>query len=84
MIPLNLKNNEFILNRNVYDTIRKDYVLHKNSEYKNEINITENTEKKDFIQNLEVIKKNLSTLFQHIIIKVQKLVMKIQMLQLVF
>ena len=29
MIPLNFKNNEFILNRNVYDTIRKDYVLHK-------------------------------------------------------
>ena len=57
VIPLNFKNNEFILNRNVYDTIRKDYVLHKNSEYKNEINITENTEKKDFIQNLEVIKK---------------------------
>ena len=57
MIPFNFKNNEFILNRNVYDTIRKECVLHKNSEYKNEINITENTEKKDFIQNLEVIKK---------------------------
>ena len=55
--PHNLSNNEYYLNKNTIETIRKTQLNIKNLEYKNEINITQNTEKKEFNQNIDFMNK---------------------------
>lgn len=57
IFPHNLTSNEYYLNKNTIETIRKTQLNIKNLEYKNEINITQNTEKKEFNQNIDFMNK---------------------------